>query len=87
MGCTGEGSLAGGGVGTSAVAALPTPAAVGKAGSPTLGATEADDIAAGDAAAVSAAGERGGGDAHPVSPDEAGGAPPTIIAVATKAYG
>ena len=45
------------------------------------------DVEAGVAAPVSATGERAGGAAQPVSPGDAGGAPPTISIVATTAHG
>jgi len=41
----------------------------------------------GSGALASGTGERGGGAAQPVSPGDAGGAPPTIKTVATIAHG
>ena len=50
-------------------------------------AAEASEAEGGSAALASASGARGGGAAQPVSPEDAGGAPPTISTVATNAHG
>ncbi len=58
-----------------------------------MGASEAAGAAVADGAEATgfgafatSSGLRGGGAAHPVSPDEAGGAPPTTNTVASAAY-
>ncbi|HEY0302923.1 MAG TPA: hypothetical protein VGC36_16365 [Rhizomicrobium sp.] len=54
-----------------------------------LGTAEAEELNAGsgEVALASATTGRGGGAAQPVSPDDAGGAPPTISTVAITAHG